>query len=319
MRILQLAVLAMALAGSVAADEKAERLNRINAAFASWLKDAGASGALAIRDPSGAISLQSHGQDAADPVELASVSKSVTAICAAELVATGQLDWSDTLAELVGTGPDLPLSALITHTSGLKKDSTQKMMRRGLDKNQSHASGAVLEAVAARGGPKGRPGQYGYNNENYALAALMIEAATKRDYSDVCTELALKPAGVTGAPSARLPMALPWGAWTMTIEDYSRFHAHWYNAAQKPLEHPHADAGQGVNYGLGSFFRTLDRGNTFWHFGLLCFPGRMNAGSFAVNLFDQWGFVAVYDSCVDWDAMIKLDNGLVSAALGPLE
>ncbi len=110
----------------------------------------------------------------------------------------------------------------------------------------------------------------------------------------------------------------------MSPGDFAKLHAAWFASTQQvgtqPSAFPHVDIGGGAFYGLGTFFRQLDAGNTFWHFGALCFAHEgISRGSYAVSWFGDWTAVALYDACIDYDAMRELDQALTSALLGPLQ
>lgn len=300
------------------------RAERADAAFAAWLKARNMKGVLVLRRGGREVAVIDQGLAPSKRVELASVSKSITGVCAAELVKSGAIKWSDRFSDIVGKGPSVTFEQLIAQSSGLKKDSTQALMRRSLDAKGPHKSDDVLAAIVKRGGPSKKPGRFRYNNENYALAALMIERASGQSYDAVCTKLALRPAGIRAKPSKRSGAFLPWGGWTMTASDYAKWHAHWFGSKRRTTTHPRATAhvlvNNGIYYGLGTFFRTFQNGNTFWHFGALCFPGRMNAGSYAVSFFADWTAVAAYDGCViDFKDMRALDNALAEALLGAVK
>lgn len=316
-----MAAAVMLCASSAAADDTQARLDRLDGAFESWLDQHGTPGVLAVRRGDDAAVVFEHGIDATSRVELASVGKAITAQCAAALVETETLEWSDGFQDIVGRGPDVSLSTLVTHASGLVQDSTQNhalsvWAGQGPD---GDLSTLTLQQIMDRDGPKGDAGVFAYNNENYALVGLMIAAATGRDYADVCHDLVLKPAGVTATPSDQVASAVPWGGWTMTPADFAILHAYWFGAKADPEATPFVQAGGGVHYGMGTFFRVLDRGNTFWHFGALCFPGQLQRGSFVATWFGDWTVFAAYETCVDWDAMFALDGALAGAVFGPLE
>ena len=75
----------------------------------------------------------------------------------------------------------------------------------------------------------------------------------------------------------------------------------------------------GLNYGLGMQFHPFRGGHKFWHFGLLCFPRRLEAGTFAVTYKGDWTLVAAYDRCVDRDAMFALDQTLAAVVFQVLD
>jgi len=67
---------------------------RVQLAYQGWLDEHGAKGSLAILRHGQDPLVSEHGLDPAGPVDLASLSKAITAICAAELVRAGKLDWN---------------------------------------------------------------------------------------------------------------------------------------------------------------------------------------------------------------------------------
>ncbi|MEP4198891.1 MAG: serine hydrolase [Aliishimia sp.] len=305
-----LTVTILCLAGASALADPADR---VLTAFQGWLAKADANGALALVRKGRVVASRSLGLDATQPVELASLSKAITGVCAAQLVKDGVLTWDDTLSAKVGRGPDITLAQLITQSGGIGRDSTQRLMRTLLDTSGPHQSVAVLDKVAKRKRLKGDVGKHIYTNENYALAALMIEAATGRNYADVCAEKAFIPADVTAKPSPRAGTFLPWGGWQMSVADHAIWHNHWFGAQYQPKSQPSVPVDRGVSYGTGAYFRMLSRGNTAWHFGAFCFPGKMNVGSYVVTLFGEWTIMAAYDACVSFEDMFALDTSLVDA------
>ena len=188
---------------------------------------------------------------------------------------------------------------------------------QGQDTDQ-HFSAQVLDLVTARAGQTGQRGAYQYNNENYALLGLVIEAVTSEPYFDACrTRLDLPD---TIVPSPRTGQFQPWGGLAADPASYLAFlHRHFGPGSavgDDPFAFPHVDIGDGAYYGLGMVFRRFQGGYNFWHFGAQCFPGRLNAGSYVVLWAGQMSAAAVYDACVEWNAMVGLDNALSKAAFG---
>ncbi|WP_223422959.1 serine hydrolase domain-containing protein [Tateyamaria pelophila] len=304
----------------VATAQDSDRMSAMRAAYAEWLvrNEITGTGALAYQEtPVTAIG------DATAPIELASVSKSITALCAAALSDAGQLDFSHAVRDLLGKGPDVSVGSLVTHTSGIVADITQPLMVLWLN-SDDHRADIVLNLMKD---PVGVPGAYAYNNVNYALLALVIEASTGADYESTCRRLVLDPAGARGQASERSGGFLSWGGWAMSPFDYARVHGYWYgpgtNTGRNPFDYPHValdDAG--VFYGLGTAFRASHIGDgiyDFWHFGALCFSGLFNVGAYAVTWAGGWTVVLGYDGCVDRAARRDLDEMMRRAAQGPFE
>ena len=236
-------------------------------------------------------------------MEMASLGKAVTGICVAEVVREGLLGYDDVFSDIVGKGPDLSVAQLLNQTSGLRTDSTQKLMVKRFAK-AGHRSADVVDAVIKRGAPKGAVGQFRYNNENYALLAPMIEEVTQTDFERACQARVFAPAGVLAQVSAVAASSLSWGGWAMSADDYAQFHSYWFGPdsayGQDPFALPHAQLDGGVRYGHGMFIRASQDSYNFWHFGALCFPSGHNSGSYAVSWQGKWSAVAAYDVCPDW-------------------
>jgi hypothetical protein len=99
----------------------------------------------------------------------------------------------------------------------------------------------------------------------------------------------------------------------MTVDDYLRFHAHSFDTHKEALSGPAASFGGRAVYGLGMLSRPMKGGRNYWHFGALCFPNRLNLGTYAVAFFNDWRAVVAYDTCVDWPAMAALDAAITGA------
>ncbi|MEP4249434.1 serine hydrolase [Tateyamaria sp.] len=311
------------LALPATAQEPRAQLNAegLKSAYDDWLVAQSTTGTLGMGtrlDDGRWVTLRESESDAVQMGELASVSKSVTAACALQLVEGGQLEWSTRLPALLGTAPDVTIGELITHTSGLGPDSTQATMPNWLGRttdSASHFSDHVLNAVNARDAQQGTRGAYLYNNENYALLGLAIEATSANTYWETCkAELDLSD---DISPSPRAGAFQPWGGLQAHPDAYVSFLETHFGpnsiTGADPFALPHVEIAEGVYYGLGMVFRRFGDSYNFWHFGALCFPGQMNAGSYAVLWEGEVGALALYDACVDWPAMRLLDGALARA------
>ncbi|CAM9997491.1 unnamed protein product [Chrysoparadoxa australica] len=298
--------------------------DRLTVAMAGWLDTQNTQGVIdtAAMGDDGGFSFGREGQATADiRVELASVGKSVTATCALTLVEAGKLAWSDRLPDLLSMAPDVTVAELVTHTSGLGPDSTQDAMPEWLDATTAasvHRADDVLGAVNARATQSGTRGTYGYNNENYALLGLVIEAASGQSYLQYCTR-ALDLSGEVMA-SPRSGAYQPWGGLHATPTGFARFLVAQFGPesgpGQDPFAYPHIEIGGGAYYGLGMVFREFGNGFNFWHFGALCISDQLNVGSYAVIWEGQVAALAAYEGCKDWDAMVALDGALARAVYG---
>ncbi len=302
---------AVVLLCCIASTGTAQTPDQVAAAVSGWLTEQGARGVVAIRPPNAETVVFDLGIAADAPIELASLSKAITAVCTSELVKTGALRWDDPVAKFVPGFADMTVADLITHQSGITQDATQIYMRTWLD-DPTHRAADIVEKMRERGAPTGGDGLV-YSNDNYALAAEVIAAASGAPYKQTCRDLALTPAGVAARPSPISGAFLSWGGWSITAKDYLTFHAHWFDTQSDTLKGPSGDFGGGAMYGLGMLARPMQGGMNHWHFGALCFPDRLNVGSYVVAFFNDWRVMVAYEVCVEWPAMVALDAAIVSA------
>ncbi|WP_147103592.1 serine hydrolase [Tateyamaria sp. syn59] len=298
----------------------------LESAFVDWLGANETSGLI------GAIVLDTNGEwqayrriaradSTATVAELASVSKSITAVCMMDLVDDGLADWSNPLHNFVEPAPDVTLGELVTHTSGIGPDVTQIAMLGWLGQtagDSGHFSRQVLDLVNARGEPTGQRGQYAYNNENYAILGLVIETITGQPFFEVCAERLNLPSSIQPGPESGVFQ--PWGGLVSDVDGYLQFMQTHFGAgsriASDPFALPHVVLGGGAYYGMGMVFRPFRDSYNFWHFGALCFPKRLRTGSFAVMWEGKVSALAMYDACVDDKAMGNLDAVLSAAVYG---
>lgn len=293
--------------------------DRLEAAFQGWVEGVGAKAAVMTiwhKD-------QHHrdvavGMDADTPIELASLSKAVTAICAAHLIDIGEWTAETTSLSVLGYGPDdVTVGALMTHRAGLGPDETQGAMPVWLDTEKDRAADAAATALT-RTPQTGTIGDYAYSNENYAVLAAMISAQTGVPHINFCkTNVLAPPQADTAMPSERTGSMAGWGGWMMTVKDYARL-MHWAYGPEgmigsEPENWPQADMGGGAFYGVGMTQRAFRGSMNYWHFGALCFPGRLNVGTYAVSWMAEWRAVVAYDRCLSWEDMMRLDNVLSGA------
>lgn len=293
--------------------------DKLEAAFLGWVEEVGVDAAVITvwqKD-------QHHrdvavGMEANAPVELASLSKAVTALCAADLMDSGEWTAETTSRAVLGYGPDaLTVGALMTHSAGLGPDETQDQMPLWLDTEADRSADAAATALM-RAPQTAKRGSYTYNNENYAVLAAMISAHTGEPHTAYCKARVLSPAGVTTAqPSERTSSMAGWGGWKMSVQDYARLMRWAYGPEGRiggaPQNWPQADMGGGAFYGVGMTQRAFQGSMNYWHFGALCFPGRLNIGTYAVSWKQDWRAVVFYDRCLPWDNMVLLDNTLARA------
>jgi CubicO group peptidase (beta-lactamase class C family) len=314
MRLLCLVMIVL-WTGAVKAQDTELNAAGMRYVFEQWAQEVGADEISLVSLHNGTVAGTPLNPDR--PVELASLSKAITAICVAQLIEEGVWSARTTSAQVLGEGPqEITVAQLVTHTSGISPDSTQGLL--WLLRDMHAPLGARVTATALARTPDETLG-YFYSNENYAILGEMIEAALGQSYEQACAGRALAPAGITTAePSRTVAGTLAWGGWQMSVHDYARFHQHWFGpdgpyGAGAP-EALRIDLGDGAFYGLGMFERPWNEDRNFWHFGSWCMPFRINAGTFAVMWRGAWSAVAAYDVCLEEEAMIKLDRALARAA-----
>lgn len=317
MKFLILIALQALFVTGAAADPVAQTASDVRAAFEDWAQanEVASPGLVILHN--GAVVGAPLNADV--PAEMASLSKAVTAICAATLIDEGVWQPETTSAQVLGFGhEDVTVAALITHSAGLTPDSTQDLTPLWVT---SAVPRKRIVSEVALNRPRAGAGTFSYNNENYGVLGEMIEVALDMPYAEACAARVLTPAGVgAGAPSPVMGGMLPWGGWRMSARDYARFHYYWFGpdgaygkGSPRSLR---LELGGGADYGLGMFERDVEDHRNFWHFGLWCVQGAVNAGAYAVIWKGEWSAVATYDACVDWDAMAALDAALVKVIYG---
>jgi CubicO group peptidase (beta-lactamase class C family) len=138
-------------------------------------------------------------------VYTASLSKQITAACAALLVQEGRLDTESTLAQWM---PDLSpwagtvrLRHLISHTSGLSEGvEFDELHRAKLDRTTS----GVISALVTIDHLAGRPAtEYRYGNASYVCLAVVIERAAGLPLPEFGRERVFAPLGMVNSRTGR--------------------------------------------------------------------------------------------------------------------
>ena len=263
-----------------------------------------------------------HGSNADRPVDLASNSKAITALCVLSLVDEGALRWDTTLSEaLRQDAPPATLAELVTHSAGIGRDSTQLRMGFWLNEDRPrHAH--VTDLVLNRSNQLGTRGQFAYSNENYALLGRIIELTTGGAYETACRRRVLEPAGVSGALSPRFAAFAAWGGWRMSMADHAALLWHWFGpegrVGRDPLALPHIARAEGSYYGLGMNYVEDGAGLRMSHAGAISIPFGPKTGAFAVVY--PFGAVAAmgYDVAVADPGRFKaLSDGLATVLRAP--
>ncbi len=294
------------------------RAERVADAWLDWLDEHNISrGNLAVLYNGEPVRIVATGRSEAEPIALASLSKSVTGACIAALVKRGDTRYDATVSQILGPeahGSDLTIAELLSHSTGLGPDSTQETMSKWKRLGQvQHA--AITQTALSRDAQTGKRGTYGYNNENYGVLGRIVETLTNQSYEDACRDLVLTPAGVTTAELPKLFGAYgAMGGWWMTADDFGRFVDHALRDGDNPFKGPKASLGGGAYYGRGTLFREWNSGFNYWHFGAVCLRKNSTQSYFA-SWTGGWSVVTGFDGCIEFSNLFGLDAALSKAAL----
>lgn len=317
--------------GDMASAQDLGRIDRIEAAWNDWLHQNSINKAsLTVAYEGEILQSTAHKTPIGGAMPVASLSKAITAACITQLITTNKLELGSTLGQVFGKemyglgvkgvrGQDITIAQLLSHSSGVMPDSTQKTMRRWVGRPKQRQREVTITALS-RSRQEGQVGTFAYNNENYAVLGEVISTLTGREYGAYCKAAVLQPLGIRTASLQHKWGAFgPWGGWEMSSDDYARFIAAYLGdqapVGGDPLAWAKTELGNGVHYGMGTFFRKTDMFHSFWHFGLLCFGPRGSGGSYFATWQGKWLVVATYDSCPSWAALGALDAAMGAAAV----
>ena len=149
-------------------------------------------------------------------VYTASVSKQITAACAAILVRRGRLDTESTLAqwmpELPGWAGTIKVRHLIHHTSGLPEGvEFDELHRAGLDRTTARVIHALVQLDHLDSTPGTR---FRYCNAGYVCLAVIVERAAGQPLPDFAREHVFQPLRMRNSrywsgPAPHPPAAAP--------------------------------------------------------------------------------------------------------------
>jgi CubicO group peptidase (beta-lactamase class C family) len=119
---------------------------------------------------------------------IASISKSFTAIGIARLAEQHKLHFTDTLGVFFNHIPrdkkQITIHQLLTHTSGFQQNYVCEGKQKATDALQALLSDKLSDGTGTR---------FGYSNENFEMLALIIEAVTHTTYEDFIRKEILTP------------------------------------------------------------------------------------------------------------------------------
>jgi len=260
-------------------------------------------GAIAISYKGDVIDQYGKARSPDEPAKLASLSKSIVALCTLKALEQSNGTVDMTLAEIMpktlARYPDrnkdmdrITVEQLITHTSGLHVRHTNRM-RTDIENMKREQKDLQFEHVVAYG-MGAKPGsKFTYANSNYLILGMVIEALTGRSHERFCKQKLLKPVGITTAGvNDDWAFFTSYAGWEMSAVDYVRY----INAYYKPhsvLGRPTTDirtVERGKQeYGLGASMQLTENGWVYWHFGSFLWDTRIVAGRFGA-------YYAVYDN-----------------------
>jgi len=299
------------------------RANSILDAWSGWVDQRGATAAsIAVSYNSEVIAQRGQGRTAADAAPIASLSKAITGLCVAKIVAAGQLSFDTPLQTVVPElASDITIGALLTHTSGLKTDITQNDPATYPGVDQEYLLWVSQQELSTASTIFDN--SYAYNNANYAMLGAVISRLTGKSYEQACNELVLVPAGISGAelnPDWRIMSS--WGGWKLSAIDYQKFANTYFNSFgvldQPPSNFPKADLGGGAYYGMGFLFREGGSGGyNFWHSGQwhTDYNGvQYRFGSFFARWDSGWSVAVNHNISLTGQERSELDSLLARAA-----
>lgn len=155
---------------------------------------------------------------------IASITKLFTSVAVLRLADMGQIDldapFKQYLPEYPGPGADkITVRQLLGHMSGLPQFDTaasfDEAIASGLPQYQQYRTHRQLLEMCCSKAPVAAPGQrFDYNNADYIVLGLMIEAVTGRPYIEALDELVLRPAGLRQTGMPEWSQTVPWLART---------------------------------------------------------------------------------------------------------
>jgi CubicO group peptidase (beta-lactamase class C family) len=136
------------------------------------------------------------------PVQIASVSKVLTATAVLKLVNAGKIDLDQKVNTILKTFPyeDCTIRMLLSHRSGMRNYAYFTDHDKSVwDRHNQLTNNDILEILATKNvGLESKTGtRFSYCNTNYAMLALIIEKITGLKYKEAMSEMIFKPLGMT--------------------------------------------------------------------------------------------------------------------------
>ena len=154
---------------------------------------------------------------------IGSITKSMTATMLARLVEQGELDWDDTIEDILGPQKihkkwhDVTFRELLTHTSGAKPNFsiwTKFILPSTDEETLSGRKKHVRKTLKKK--PKNEPAKgFAYSNVGYTIAGHLAEVKMGKSWENLMREEVFEPLGLEsagfGPPKPRGNEAVAWG------------------------------------------------------------------------------------------------------------
>jgi D-alanyl-D-alanine carboxypeptidase len=129
-----------------------------------------------------------------------SMTKPMTAIAIMQLSEKQLINLDDQVSKYINHpyGPGITIRQLLDHTSGIPNPIPLKWVHLATDRTNFNEKTALARVLEDHGKPDSPPGEkYAYSNIGYWLLGGIIEAASKRDYTDYVRKNIFRPLQLT--------------------------------------------------------------------------------------------------------------------------
>jgi D-alanyl-D-alanine carboxypeptidase len=193
------------------------------------------------------------GADPDQPIHVASLAKSITAIAVALLIQDGKLTLESKLSDLLGatfaqrghrldtTLQDITVEQLLSHTAGLRASSSVDPvngLRSGAVLAALNENASVFDYIVTSGGDRSSGvGRYAYSNLSYAFLGLVIEAVSGESYGDFCRRRIFGPLGIRSATAipGKYHAIESFGGWQISTADMIKIWIEVFNRANPSI------------------------------------------------------------------------------------
>ncbi|CAN0603977.1 unnamed protein product, partial [Ectocarpus sp. 12 AP-2014] len=197
-KYIALASLFVASAPTLAEAQTPDQTEKILAAWRDWTATHNVDTAISIGHNGTILATGSEGRDPDTAYPMASLTKAITGVCVKRIAEENGIAFDTTLGalqpEFDKVNIDIPakirdrtLASLLSMSSGLEPDLTQSEMNRTYRMGDTRNIGFSKDSLKSRG-LTGTPGEFNYNNGNYALLGALLEALTDTDNVSACRD-----------------------------------------------------------------------------------------------------------------------------------